>query len=103
MTQNGVGILRVKNILGALTAVGTYPSKLIEAAETLFNPVTLRSQSQRAMFSRLQTFAYEADVTTNVNPYIYLLGADVNNIGVVSNFLSTMGNHIKSELNCKTN
>lgn len=92
----------VRNLIGARTAAGTYPSEIIQAAFELFNPVTQRTQSQSPVFSRLQTFPLEQDIDNNINPYIYLLGADDNNVTTVSTFMQSFGQILKSELGCTT-
>lgn len=100
VNEQNVTLLYVRNIFGARTPVGTYPSDIIQAIDTLFNPVTQRANLQRNMLARLATFPYVTPFDNNLNPYIYLLGADEDNCPQVTSFLTSMASHIQHDLKC---
>lgn len=97
---DGVALIKVKNLIGAKTPVGTYRSTIIQAMNTLFNPVTQRSNTTRPTFSTLDVFPHEETNLQNVNPYIYLLGADSNNVRTTTSFLQNMSVLIHTQLKC---
>lgn len=98
--HNDNTVLYIRNIFGARTEIGTYPSQIVQAVETIFNPVTQRSQSQRPVFSKINTYPLESQANNDINPYIYLLGADDDNVQTVSMFLESMGNILGPQLGC---
>lgn len=59
-----------------------------------------RQNSQRPTFSRLTTFPYGHPIDDTLNPYIYLLGADDDNIQTISTFIRSFGNTLSHQVTC---
>lgn len=87
---------KIGNLIGTGLQNGEYENWLLSRIKSLFNPVTSRSNTNRPTFSPIVTFPYEP--TDEVNPYIYLLGADSNNIFNALSFLQGMSNVIHEQL-----
>lgn len=70
LIQDGANAaVQVRHIFGAWTGQGTFPSLIINGIETLFNPVTQSSQTQRPTFARLTTFPCETQLKNNLNRF----------------------------------
>jgi len=96
VVTKGSTIITIANLIGAATTGGTYNNWFQTRLRSLFNPVTSRSNTNRPTFSPMPTFSYENSF--DVNPYIYLLGADDDNIHTVSTFISSMSTIVKEQL-----
>jgi hypothetical protein len=86
----------IGNLIGAGTANGDYNNWLLSRIKALFNPVTSRSNTSRPTFSPIATFTYNGPV--DVNPYIYLLGADPDNISNVTSFIQDMSSIVHEQI-----
>lgn len=96
LTENGV-VLTPANLLGIGIQTGNYDNWLTLRVRSLFNPVTSRSNTNRPTFAPIVTFPF---TTTNweVNPYIYLLGADKDNVSTVTTFIKSMSSIVEEQI-----
>jgi hypothetical protein len=79
----------IGQIIGSSLTTGTYDSWLLQRIRTLFNPVTSRSNTNRPTFTPLPTFPPLMSLS-QINPYIYLLNADEDNIYNTVTFIRSM-------------
>jgi hypothetical protein len=90
--------IQVGHFLGAgISNSGRYENWFQSACIGVFNPVVLRSLSQRPTFQRLSYTAHDSP-PTHVNPYVLNLNADSNNASSTIMFLESMSDLVKSDL-----
>jgi hypothetical protein len=93
----GTPNLYIAQLLGANLSLGTYANWVSDRVQTLFNPVTSRSNTARPTFSPIATFPFES-TTWGINPYIYLLNADKDNIYTTLSFVKSMSEIISEQI-----
>jgi hypothetical protein len=83
----------IGQLLGTNVLIGTqlshFPNWLNEAIDSLFNPVVMRNLQNRPFFTRVP-FAPPTFTRANINPYVYLLCADRDNIESMTSFVDSM-------------
>lgn len=89
--------LTIGQLLGLGIPSGNYDNWLAIRVRSLFNPVTSRSNTARPTFSPITTFPMET-TNWNVNPYIYLLGADKENIYSTLTFIKSMSAIVNEQI-----
>jgi len=92
--------LKIGQLIGAGLNAGTYDNWILSRIRTLFNPVTSRTNVNRPTFAPIPTFS--PSFTGDVNPYIYLLGADQDNIHNIITFTRSMSAIINEQLTGST-
>lgn len=93
----GAQALTVGNIIGAGTPDGDYLSWILNAHNSLFNPVTQRTNTMRPMFSRVHAETYNIPTYAGFNPYIYLLHAHDDAVDVTINFIQSVSSALNSQ------
>jgi len=93
----GAPNLYIAQLLGANLSTGTYANWVSDRVQTLFNPVTSRSNTARPTFSPIATFPFES-TTWGVNPYTYLLNADKDNVYTTLSFVKSMSQIVSEQI-----
>lgn len=102
--------LNIGNFLGTniarVTSGTTYNDKFInwlnQTVLEIFNPVVMRSLQNRAFFAPIN-FLPPTFTANDINPYSYLLVADIENIESTTSFIQTMSSMFTSHLpGCST-
>lgn len=65
--------------------------------ESIFNPVVGRALTQKPTFTRIPLNAQTCASFTDVNPYIYCLSANDDDIGTITDFINAGSRFIRSE------
>jgi hypothetical protein len=115
---NGASVMRVSNLLGAFHAPNQiYDSWLYNSVYTMLNPIVVRAIAQRSIFNPFNTFPINLgdtrhstpidgelngppDTPASLNPYIFCLSADRDNIDEMIRFTETMSHLAKTHLDC---
>jgi len=94
----GQQTIKVGHFLGAgIVSSGRYENWFQSACIGIFNPVVLRSLSQRPTFQRLSYTAHDTH-SDNMNPYTFFLNADSPNVSQTIQFLESFSDLAKSDL-----
>lgn len=90
--------IKVGHLLGAgIDGSGRYENWFQSACIGVFNPVVLRSLSQRPTFQRIPYTAHTLPMT-NTNPYVLNLNADEQNVSSSMMFLESFSDLARSDL-----
>jgi hypothetical protein len=91
--------VKVGHLIGAgINDTGRYENWLQSACIGVFNPVVLRSLSQRPTFQRIPYTAHTTSLKLT-NPYTFLLNADEYNISSSLSFIDSLSDLVRSDLN----
>jgi len=102
LTTDGSISVRVGHLIGAgINDSGRYENWLQTACIGVFNPVVLRSLSQRPVFQRIPYTAHSTSMK-NTNPYVFLLNADEYNVPSSISFIESISDLVKSDLNASS-
>nr|BCD56391.1 putative coat protein [Lichen partiti-like RNA virus sp.] len=94
---SGTPALDIGQLLGQGTQSGNYNNWISSRVQSLFNPVTSRSNTNRPTLAPIPSFPYPT-TTWDINPYIYLLNADKDNIHTTLTFIKTMSNIVHEQI-----
>jgi len=75
----------------------THSNWLNLVLESVFNPVVGRALTQKPTFSRIPLTGYSVTADQDVNPYIYALSAQDDNIDVMSDFIRSASRYTKAD------
>lgn len=90
--------VKIGHLLGAgIQDSGRYENWFQTACISVFNPVVLRSLSQRPTFQRI-TYTPHTLGMENTNPYAFGLNSDMSNVSFSMSFLESLSDMAKSDL-----
>jgi hypothetical protein len=94
--------IKIGHLLGAgISTSGRYENWFQSACISAFNPVVLRSLSQRPTFQRIPYTPHTTPMS-NTNPYTLGLNADMSNVSFTMSFLESLSDLSKSDLHASS-
>jgi len=102
LVSYGTTQVKIGHLLGAgIDSSGRYENWFQSTCIGIFNPVVLRSLSQRPTFQRIPHTPHDTHLK-NINPYTFLLNSDETNVTYSMSFLESLSDLAKSDLNAST-